>query len=242
MATVTGYERPATVEEALAWLSSPGAVVLGGGTKLNATSSATAVVLIDLQALALDRIERLAHGLFTIGAGATLQQLADHPGLPATVREAARREQPSTLRAAATVGGCIAHADAESELLAVLLVHDAVVSVVTTAGVQRLELDALLGNLDLLSGGFIVAVEIETTGRDGVSRTARTRADRAIVAAVARRSDDGKTRLALSGVAERPVLVDDLDQLEPRGDFRGSAEYRRALAITLAARALEAVR
>jgi CO/xanthine dehydrogenase FAD-binding subunit len=51
----------------------------------------------------------------------------------------------------------------------------------------------------------------------------------------------GTTRLALTGVARRPVLVDPdaLDELEPLGDFRGSPEYRRALAQTLAARALE---
>jgi CO/xanthine dehydrogenase FAD-binding subunit len=42
-------------------------------------------------------------------------------------------------------------------------------------------------------------------------------------------------------VAERPVLVTSVEELDPRGDFRGSGEYRRALAAVLASRALEAV-
>jgi hypothetical protein len=48
-------------------------------------------------------------------------------------------------------------------------------------------------------------------------------------------------RVALSGVAKTPILVDAADVVEPPGDFRGSSEYRRALAEILVARALEAL-
>ena len=47
---------------------------------------------------------------------------------------------------------------------------------------------------------------------------------------------DGRVRLAMTGVADVPVVVDDLERLQPPGDFRGSSEYRRALAIALSAR------
>ena len=74
-------------------------------------------------------IEPGAGDTLRIGAMATLQELADSGDAPDVVREAARREQPSTLRAQATVGGCVATGHAESELLAALLVHEAVVQV-----------------------------------------------------------------------------------------------------------------
>ena len=64
--------------------------------------------------------------------------------------------------------------------------------------------------------------------------------DTAIVAAHARRDDDGTLRLALTGVGTTPSLVapDDLDALDPPGDFRGSSEYRKEMAGILARRAL----
>ena len=91
MATVESYERPRTIEAALAALARPGAIPLGGGTLLNARPTREAVAIVDLQALGLDRIEPLAEGRLRIGAGVTLQALVDHPAVPATVREAARR-------------------------------------------------------------------------------------------------------------------------------------------------------
>jgi CO/xanthine dehydrogenase FAD-binding subunit len=42
-------------------------------------------------------------------------------------------------------------------------------------------------------------------------------------------------------VAATPILVQTADGLDPVGDFRGSGEYRRALATTLLARVLEAI-
>ena len=71
--------------------------------------------------------------------------------------------------------------------------------------------------------------------------TARTPADTPIVAALGRRTDEGALRLALTGVAATPVLVDadHLDALDPPGDFRGTPAYRRHLAAVLTARVAE---
>jgi len=245
MATVSAYLRPATLGDALACLDLPGAVVVGGGTKVNAARTLEPVVVIDLQGLHIDGIERAGeHGLL-VGATATFQRLADDARVPATIREAARREQPSTLRALATVGGLVATADPSSELLATLLVHDGVVTLTGRDGRLSVELAAVLGDGTVLAGRIITAVTVETGGVTSVARTARTRADQPIVAAVARRTPDGQRRLALTGVAAVPVLVaptpDAAAGLEPPGDFRGSTEYRRVLAGVLARRALEGV-
>ena len=64
--------------------------------------------------------------------------------------------------------------------------------------------------------------------------------DRAIVAAFARTTPDGR-RVALTGVAATPVLVQPDDELHPAGDFRGSSEYRRVLADVLMTRVVEAI-
>jgi len=247
MATVSEYLRPATLDDALACLDRPGAVAVGGGTKVNAAASAASpasfqpVVIVDLQALPIDGIEAGEADWLVIGATVTLQRIADETRVPAAIREAARREQPSTLRGLATMGGCVATADPESELLASLLVHEARVSLAGRDGELSLPLAALLADRSLLAGRIITAVAVETGGVSSVARTARTRADRPIVAAVARRTADGRRLLAMTGVAATPVLVDAaaVGDLDPPGDFRGSGEYRRALAAVLASRALE---
>lgn len=238
MATVTQYARPSTVDEALSLLERPTAVPLGGGTHLNATASPP-VEVVDLQAVGLDPIARTGETTLRIGATATLAQLMDAVGAPAVVRDAARREQPSTLRSQATVGGTIASADRESELLAAFLAHDALVTVLDRGGSTEVSLDALLGTLPLPRGRIIAAVTIATDGRSVAARTGRTRADRPIVAVVGRAVDGREPRLAASGVAPRPVVLAAGAELDPPADFRGSAEYRRALAETLAERVLE---
>ncbi len=239
---VSAYWRPATLEDALHLLERPRAVPLGGGTKLNALSLDRPVEVVDLQSLALGGIDQLDDARVRLGATSTLQEVADDERLPQVLREAARRDHPSVLRAAATVGGTVASADPDSELLAALLAHEASVTLASPHGRRAFELGALLADAALLRGRLITAVTIDPRGVASAARTGRTPADRSIVAAVARRAPDGERRLVLTGVAATPVVVADIDHLEPPADFRGSSEYRRALAVTLAARVLEAIR
>ena len=251
MGTVSAYWRPVTLDGALALAHRRGAVPIGGGTKVNATPSGGPVEIVDLQALGLDRIEPTPTGA-SVGATATLQQIADEMVVPAAVRDAARREAPSTLRAAATIGGCVATGHWESEFLATLLACDATVTLARSHGAQELGLDVLLADHRSLQGTIITRVCIAGDGIIAAARTGRTPADRPIVCAVARRAAGG-VRLALSGVAARPVLSRTApirsgadgaawaERLDPPGDFRGSSGYRRALAVTLARRAVEAV-
>lgn len=241
MATAVGYKRPDRLENALELLAAPETVVLAGGTTLNATATPEPVIVIDLQALELDGIEHLPDGRLSIGATTTLQRLVEERRVPATIREAARRELPVTLRAVATLGGCVATGLPESELLATLLVHEGEVELATAHSRSTESLDGLLARGGLDAGQLITRLKIEASGTSAVVRTARTRADQAIVAAAARRPLSGEPLLALAGVAERPLLVAGVEEIEPIGDFRGSAEYRRHLASVLAERALEAV-
>jgi CO/xanthine dehydrogenase FAD-binding subunit len=224
------YHRPTTLDEALTLLGRPDTVVLGGGTTLVPATRAT--VVVDLQALGLDDIT-LDGERAVIGAMVRLADLADADLAPALLRDLARREAPSTIRNVATVGGTVASGDPESELLAGLLVHDAVVHL---AGPERTM--ALGDYLAERPGGLITAVSVATAGRGVSTRTGRTPADRPIVMVAARRAGDGTVLVAATGVAATPVLIDQGSDLEPPPDFRGGADYRRHLAATLTARAV----
>jgi carbon-monoxide dehydrogenase medium subunit/putative selenate reductase FAD-binding subunit len=136
----------------------------------------------------------------------------------------------------------VASGDFESELLATLLVHKATVRLEARSDTSVIPLADLLAEPGRLTGKIISSIEIELGGQGAVARVARMPADRAIVAAVARRDPQGTVLVAFSGVAGAPVLADDPDRLEPPGDFRGSSEYRKAMARILGNRAREALR
>ncbi len=244
MAHVVAYHRPPSIDGALRLLGRSDVTtrLLAGGTDLvGRDRGVEPIEVVDLQDTGLGRID-VGVIRAAIGAMATLEDISRHPGLPAVVRDAARRELPSTLRTAATLGGSICAGEAESEFLATLLVHDAVVAVHGSDGRRELPLPQLWAEPHHLIGRVITAVSIAVDGETRAERTARTTADRPIVAAVARRGDDGRIRLALSGVAHRPLLTDDPSAVRPPGDFRGSAEYRRSLAVTLSRRVTGALR
>ncbi len=237
---LVGYHRPTSLGDASALLAAPDHIAYGGGTTIHHSTTGEAIEVVDLQALGLDRVEldSADDPSIRLGATVTLQSLAEHDGVPSGVRAAARAELPSTLRTLATIGGTIGAADADSRLLASLLVHDAEVSF-ADGRVEPLAdvLTAHTGGRGV--AGLITAVEIATGGTTATAGTGRTPADTPIVAAVGRRADDGQ-RLALCGVADVPIMVepDDLASLDPPSDFRGSAAYRRELAGVLAGRVI----
>ena len=242
MLKVSAYERPSSLAGALDALEQRHAVLVGGGTRLGAQTGTEPVVVVDLQATGLDGVRPSGDDTVVIGATTTLEDIAASVLLPDAVREAARRELPSSLRTLSTLGGCVASGDFESELLATLLVHRATVRLEARSGTLVIPLADLLSEPGQLAGRIIVSVEIEIGGQVAAARVARMPADRPIVGAVARRDPQGTVLVVFSGVAGVPVLSDDPERLEPPGDFRGSTEYRKAMARTLGTRAREALR
>ncbi len=238
MPQVTGYHRPASIEDALATLSAPGTrkVILAGGTSVNAGLDRDPIEVVDLQALGLGGIAADGDRL-RIGATTTLHDIATDDATPEVLAELAVREAPSTLRAVGTVAGLVVEGDPESELLAGLLVHGATVTTVDGDGSTDRDLADVLA---VVPGGIITAITIDTGGTSAAARAARTPGDRPIVAAVAR-NDGNAVRLALCGVASTPVLIEDVAAIDPPGDFRGSPPYRKHLAAVLAGRVLAEV-
>lgn len=238
---IRAYHRPVTLDDALSLLESGAAAVLAGGTVINADPAGPPEV-VDLQALGLGTLSSEG-GTLHIGAMARLQALVDGDRVPPILQDLARREGASTIRNAATVGGTVAAVDPESELLAGLLAYDASVTIARPSGTEEIGLDTLLADRSQLEGGVITAITFATDGTAAAERTGRTPTDRPIVVAVARRSEAEDLRVAVTGVAATPVVVDpgNLDTLDPPSDFRGSAEYRNELARILTARAVESV-
>ena len=238
MVSILEYHRPDSIAAALELLEMDGAAALGGGTVLSHQKGPRTVV--DLQALGLDQITATDTHV-SVGAMVRLQDLIESPETPVLVAQAAGREGPNTLRNAATIGGVVACRDWQSELLAALLVHDAMVTLQRAGGGEEVALEDALSNPD--AGTLITKVRIATGGDGAAARTGRTPADESIVAAVARRDASKTTRLAMSGVAAVPVLIDygRIDELDPPGDFRGSSNYRRELARVLGQRVLDEI-
>ena len=265
MIRVKAYHRPHTLEEALRLLHSEDAVPLAGGQRLLAGERREAKAVVDLQALGLDRIEWEGERL-KIGAMVRLQQLVDTSDGGTFLAEAAHRDGPLTYRNAATVGGTIVTHDPLSCLLLSLLVLDAEVEVQRSDGARVVALDQLVvAPAHWVKRGLVTAVIMSPQTRGtAMALVARTPRDRPIVAVAARVVRRGEAcaeaRLAWGGVAPYPLrayaveealsgqTLEDADieatvaraagSLQPRSDFRGSAEYRRAMIRVLTRRAL----
>ena len=240
MANLSEYLSPTSTAEAVRLLTSAGGnyVALAGGTHLVGeleTGQANHLDgVVDLGGLGLETIHVDGDAL-TIGAMALLTDIVEHEvagelagGL---LRRAARGEGPINLRNAATIGGVVATAEHDSEFYAALLALNATVHISDETGERSIHLAELTAVRGLITAVSLPVVE----ARSGLARVARTPSDRPIVAAVAVVTDAGE-RVALCGVAKRPILSD--SEFSYISDFKGSAEYRRSMTGIVVERAL----
>jgi CO/xanthine dehydrogenase FAD-binding subunit len=125
---ITSYLRPATLEEALSLLGDR-AIAVAGGTDVIRHPHQGVNTLVDLGGLPL-RYLRQDHG-FAVGAGATLTDMLEHPGLAAhldgVVAAMLQGVGSPLLRNAATIGGHLARGR-YSDIVPLLLALDATVT------------------------------------------------------------------------------------------------------------------
>jgi CO/xanthine dehydrogenase FAD-binding subunit len=242
MAILAEYHKPGSLAEAVALLRRTDVRLrpLAGGSQLVGSLETRAANdvdgVVDLAALGLNQIVETAD-LLLIGATATLSAVSEHPVAGelagGILRRTAHYEGPVNLRNAATVGGVVAGAETDSEFYAALLALDA--SVIVSDGEQEF-LIPLNTFVIPSSHHLITAVTLPIRPlRAGHARVARTPSDRCIVAAVAV-VGDGVARVALCGVGDRPLLAG--SPLNPPDNWKGSAEYRLAMAEIVRERAL----
>jgi CO/xanthine dehydrogenase FAD-binding subunit len=229
-------------------------VPIASGPRNSAAPYAGAGAVVDLGMLRLDRIWQDA-GAVQIGGQTTLQALIEAPllqGLAGGILpQAAQLAAHLGLRHLATVGGLLQDLNSPPEVRLALL---ALAADVVTQGATR-EVTPLCDYYpkrnDLL---LEISFKQLPAGSSGaLARVARTTLDLAIVAAVAV-AGPGFARVALAGASPQPIVKaatgapvnaralaqSVATDVDPSGDYRGSADYRRAMAGVLALRALNA--
>jgi CO/xanthine dehydrogenase FAD-binding subunit len=203
---------------------------------------------VDLQSLNLNTINKQGNTL-EIGATVTLQQLLASEHCPEALKTALKLEAPLNLRNAATAAGTLVACDGRSTFATVLLALDAKLAIFA----DRKSQIANVGDfLPLRPRGLITALTMPLNVKLAFDYVARTPADKPIVCAALAQWNSGRTRLALGGYGQSPLLA--MDGTEAEGiqtaarnafheaaDEWGSAAYRMDVAGTLAQRCLESI-
>lgn len=243
---ITAYHRPQTLEEALALLSQPNTLPLGGGTLLSHDRT-DSLQVIDLQLLGLDTLTKSGNHL-EVGATTTLQQLFESEYCPDGLKSALKLEAPLNIRNTATVAGTLVSCDGRSTFATTMLALDAKIDIRNSKADSRM---SNIGDfLPLRPRGLITSLTIPLNVKLAFEYVSRTPADKPIVCVALAQWNSGRTRLTVGGYGKSPMLAMDGSESEgletaARNTFHeatdewASAEYRMDVAATLAKRCLE---
>ena len=246
------YVRAASLEEALDALADTDAKLLAGGQSLLPAMKlriARPSKVVDIGGLGLDGIEE-RDGELMVGALVTWNTLTGTEALqrPAfkAIAECAAGIGDLQVRNRGTIGGSLAHADPASDMPAVMLALGAQLKLRSADGERTIDAAELalgpfttaLGEGELISE---IAIPVPPSGSGSAYAAVEHPASGfALAGAAALVTADGGRRVALTGVAATPfVLEGDIEDAELFGDRFAPVEYRRQLARTLVARAVE---
>lgn len=251
-----GYERASDLDHALELLGEPDAKAIAGGQSLLSAMKlriARPAVVVDISRLPLRGIEVRGDAVH-VGALTTWDELAAAPALEdpalAAIGECARGIGDLQVRNRGTIGGSLAHADPASDMSAVLIALEARARLHSRSGERTVPVAELFIGpfLTALAPGELITAVVFPLSPPG-SGSAYASVDHPasgfpLAGAAALVTGDGRRRLAITGVADRPFPAGDdvraaLASADIFGDGFASAEYRRHLAGVVADRALE---
>jgi carbon-monoxide dehydrogenase medium subunit len=261
------YARPASLAQALELLASnDGARALAGGQTLVSVMKARAAspdALVDLASLEeLQGIDLRPDGGLELGAMTTLAEIVASPEARArpVLPEVCAQVADPQVRNRGTIGGNICANDPTNHLPPLMVALDATMTIAGADGERELGADDFFLGVYMTAvgpGELLTKVTLPPGRRDGFASVTIGADGTCIVSAAA--SLEREPRVAIGCVAavpERPrqleaqlgggfeperarELVAGLGQtLDPPGDVHGSADYRRALAEVVVARAL----
>lgn len=242
------YNRPTSVEEALALLSRKDfqTIPIGGGSAFRRFLKKPCAV-VDLQELNINQINDRGN-ILEVGATVTLQNLLDSTSTSPALDEVIRYEAVYNLRQVASVAGTLVAADGRSPFTTALLALDAELVLLPDTEVIGIG-DFLPIRSDWLQGRLIVSVRFPKNIKLDYDYVARSPADQPIISVAVCRWPSGRTRVVLGGFGEAPMLV--FDGSESSGaevaaknaysmakDEWASSDYRQEIASILIARIL----
>jgi CO/xanthine dehydrogenase FAD-binding subunit len=244
---ISEYHRPDSVSKALELLAKQEihTIPLAGGIRLN-QGLESPVVLVDLQSLGLETIQVIDNKL-EIGATVSLQQLLDFD-LYSGLKAALKHEASYNIRQTATVAGTLISADGRSPFATAMLALDTKFKILP--GEQEIGLgEYYLLRSDASSNQLVTHIITPNNVRIGYEYVARTPADLPIVCVAVSQWSSGRTRVALGGYGDIPILAMDGTESEgavsaaqnayrEAGDQWASAEYRSDVAGILTSRCL----
>lgn len=225
------YVVPTTVDEAVAALAGDGAFALGGGTAMALLLKNRLIEPDQFVYLArvpeLSGISRSSSGDLVLGATTTLRQLVDSDIVQAdapVLAIAANQVGNPRVRAVATVGGAVVHADPRQDLPPVLCALGARAKVAGPAGTREIDFGEFFqGFMETAVGEDELVLEVTVPAEQGriaeYSRFTPGSADdypTVGVAASLRFEPDGTVaaaRIALGGVGPTVVIVDAAQEL-----------------------------
>lgn len=202
---IVEYHRPQKLAEALALLArkSPKTRPLAGGTEISHAKDKIAVV--DLQALGLNKIA-VKESTLSIGATATLQEIADNELVPSELRNCALLETSRNLRNMGSLAGCLVAADGRSMLLSALLSLNS--TLIIEPGHKKLSIqDWLAAKRILPFGGLISRIDIPVN-KIRIETVRRSPKDLPLLSAFGSKNKKGTLRVVIGGKTPLPFLAD----------------------------------
>jgi CO/xanthine dehydrogenase FAD-binding subunit len=245
------YFRPESVEKAVQILSRENGILkpLGGGTYLSRHQKDTFGV-VDLQSAGMDKIETRGQRIVA-GAMVRLNDLLDHDDVQDAIKDAILVDASMNIRNMASLGGWLISGNGRSILSTVLLALDATLT--WEPDENRVRMGNWLPMRNEETPGVLLT-EVEWWLRPHVvfEYVARSPKDQPTLIVAAAQWGSGRTRVALGGYGDAPIVAMDgpedtgvdvaaKDAYAEAEDQWASAVYRREVAAKLALRCLDRI-